>query len=289
MSLYAPPPAIKALSENDLFMSIVDYFKMTEEKRFFTWRSVVNSAYLGYSSAYLATKLKGLTGAIVVENRSSFRSRELSSQFRYYFERAGGKVKNIHTYDTDELDPGTLVQRISGDLGSGKTLLYLSDTWTASRDIVKGIRALGKGNIIIGTDEWGYTTFTPEIGESDPGECYFISPFNPFAAEAETFVEKYERVHHQLPGAAAALGYDTFMFIHESLNRTDQMTRDEFMRLIPHVSLSGATGRTEYGKGYDPLAKTVYAMKYTKDGLKLEAKLSVSPYRLEKAIFPEAE
>jgi branched-chain amino acid transport system substrate-binding protein len=287
MSLYAPPTSRGPSGEPDAFMPIVDYFRMTEERRFFAWRSLVNSAYLGYSSAYLAIKDKGLSRAVVVENPGSDRSRELAAQFEYYFEKGGGRISKTLRYDPSSDTEAALAQKVMSHLGGAPTLLFLTCRWEESDGVIRAIRAAGWKNVIIGPDEWGYGSVSPFMGKTDPGECYFISQFNPFEEKISGFVERFQRLHGSLPGSAAALGYDTFMFVHETLSRTDNLSKDEFIRLIPHVSYDGVTGRTEYGKGYDPLAKKVYVMRLGRDGLELKAKLSVSPYRLEKAIFPE--
>jgi len=190
----------------------------------------------------------------------------LSNYFIEAFKKLGGTVKQVF-YNTGDTD---FKNQISTALGYNSDAIYLTGYYLEVAPISKQARQEGFEGYIIAGDG----AEAPElvsIGGDYVDGVFLTSHYHPDGKPtkiAETFVKMYKEKYSKLPTAPAALGFDAYLVMLDSLERSLSENADSLNDLREKLALEirktkdfeGASGKITIDENGNA-KKTVYILK----------------------------
>jgi branched-chain amino acid transport system substrate-binding protein len=241
----------------------------------YVFRACFIDSFQGVVMAKFALKNLNVKTAVILEDSDSDYSKGLSENFVSTFKANGGLIKKILKYSQKD----TSFTAQLGDIRKIKPdVVFIPGFHQQVGVILREAKDLGitSKSIMLGGDGW----FTPELRSIAKGSEIggYISTH--YSTESEdpkvkAFVEAYTKKYKSIPSAHAALGYDSFNIILQSIQKvqteeSDKITEEDLSEKIT-VALSkikdfpGITGSITMDKNHNPI-KPAVILKYVKDG-----------------------
>lgn len=187
--------------------------------------------------------MKAKTAAIIRDVAQDY-SMGLADYFKKAFEAKGGKIvidTSYNTKDTDFKAQLTEVKKNNPDV------IFVPGYYNEAALILKQARGLGIKTPILGGDGWESEDLVKVAGKDALEGAYYSNHYAPDTkdAGAQGFITAFKKEYNgELPDAMAALGYDAFNVIIDSMKRAKgPLTREEVKNQITATKdFKGVTG-----------------------------------------------
>lgn len=207
---------------------------------------------------YAINELGAETAAIIQDVQQDY-----SVGLSTYFERAFAEEKGEDSiigkasYNTGDQD-------FTAQLTNMKTLnpdvIFAPGNYGESALLIKQARDLGMDTPILGGDTWESPDFLEIGGEAVEGAVYstHFTSEKPVTEASEVFLEEYKNKYDKDANAFAALGYDAYMVIMESIERAGSAESTDIRDAIAETDgFVGATGNITLDENGDAVKSAV--------------------------------
>jgi branched-chain amino acid transport system substrate-binding protein len=256
-------PMISPSSTNPKVTLVGDYI----------FRVCFTDPFQGYVGATFAREdLKAGTAAILVAQNSAY-SVGLAEYFTTDFEKAGGKVLTVQSYNPGDED---FTQRLTAIRSTGAEVIYIPGYYTDAAKIAVQARKLGITTPLVGGDGWDSEELVKNAGKAIEGSYFtnHIAPDSPIEI-LQDFRARYKDEYGGQPDALAALGYDAAKVMLSALKTTGGEGGAKLRDAIAAThDFQGATGKIAFNATRDAVKPAVVLT--IKDGQLVEAR-SVQP------------
>jgi branched-chain amino acid transport system substrate-binding protein len=198
-------------------------------------------------------ELEAKEAAVLYDVASAY-NKGIAEIFKQVFEEAGGQVVAFETYTTGEEDFGAQLTAIRD---SGASVLFLPNYYNEVPLQVRQARELGVEATIIGSDTWG------QLADKDIAEMEGLFFSTHYAADiasdvAQEFINKYKAAYGEVPDDVAALTYDAFGMLFQSIESQGKADPESIRNGLTTISqYEGVTGIMEYKGTGDPVKSAV--------------------------------
>ncbi len=175
----------------------------------------------GYAMAKFAYDDKGCRNIAVLFDQKQAYSVGLKETFEQAFIKLGGQITTTQSYsggDTDFSAQLTSIRETKPDA------VFIPGYYTEVGSIANQARRLGITVPLMGGDGWESPKLA-EIGGAAIEGCYYSNHYAPEddRPESKYFVEAYQKEYNTMPGALAALGYDSAMLLFDAMERAQSL------------------------------------------------------------------
>lgn len=174
--------------------------------------------------------------------------------YKKAIENAGGVVVAFETYTTGETDFSKQLQAIQN---SGANILFLPNYYNEVPEQIRQAKEMGLEMDFIGSDAW------VGIAKEDLPDLegsFFSTHYTPDTANeiAQSFIVAYEERYQETPDDVAALTYDAFNLLFQTITSLDEVTPESIRNgLAVTEAYTGVTGTMEYRGTGDPIKSAV--------------------------------
>jgi branched-chain amino acid transport system substrate-binding protein len=244
----AVPAAVVAESNNLLMISPWSTNpKLTEHKKYI-FRACFTDDFQGVVvAAFIVKKLNLRTAAVLFDVASEY-NKGIAEVFRTEFARAGGAVASFESYSTGDKDFTAQLSKIKA---SGAEVLFLPNYYNEVPLQVQQARQQGYKGCIVGSDSWGSEEIL-KLGGAIMDGLYFTTHYAPDMAtdKAKKFISDYVTRFGSKPDDVAALTYDAFGMLFESIKKAGRIEPEKVRDQLSVLSeFAGVTGTMKFTPG----------------------------------------
>jgi branched-chain amino acid transport system substrate-binding protein len=244
----AVPAAVVAESNSLLMISPWSTNpKLTEQKKYI-FRSCFTDDFQGVVVAAFILKKLALRKAAVLFDEASEYNKGIAEVFKAEFARAGGGVVAFESYSTGDKDFTAQLSKIKA---SGAEALFLPNYYNEVPLQVQQARQQGFSGQIVGSDSWGSEEIL-KLGGASMNGLYFTTHYAPDIAtdKAKKFIADYVARYGSKPDDVAALTYDAFGMLLESIKRAGTIEPEKVRGQLSELSeFAGVTGAMRFTPG----------------------------------------
>lgn len=213
--------------------------KLTADKKHI-FRACFTDDFQGVVVAAFVYKKLGLRRAAALFDVASEYNKGIASVFKKSFVKAGGSIAAFESYSTGDKDFTAQLSKIKA---SGADALFLPNYYNEVPLQVQQARQTGFAGPIVGSDSWGSEEIL-KLGKDLLNGLYFTTHYSADMAtdRAKKFIADYQARYGSRPDDVAALTYDSFGLLFESVRRA--RSRDAAKVLAELSSLSNFQGVT---------------------------------------------
>lgn len=230
-------------------------YKITRRRGYIS-RICYTDPLQGASMALFAKRnLKARTAIILDQERLEY-SHSLAYAFDKGFKYVKGKVIKKCFFKGKQKDFSNIIKEIKG---LKPDVVFISAYHQEAGAIICQARKAGIDCVFLGGDGWDNPLFYEKI-ENVKGEQFFCTHFYPFEERdsVKKFLENYIVEYKSIPGAMAALCYDTGLAIEYVLKKISKLSRRELRKKINSIkNLEGVTGKITMGRHRNPIKDAV--------------------------------
>jgi branched-chain amino acid transport system substrate-binding protein len=238
----------------------------------YIFRTCFIDSFQGVVMANFASKnLNGKT-AIILEDSDSDYSKGLSDNFASTFEKSGGKILKILKYSQKD----TTFTAQLGDVRKIKPdVVFIPGFHQQVGVILREAKDLQIKSKLLGGDGW----FTPELRAIAKGAEIGGYTSTHYATEShepkvKSFVDSYFKRYNASPSAHAALGYDSFNIVYQSIKKIKSDNSEKITEALSKVKdFNGITGSITMDKNHNPI-KPAVILEYVPNGYKFITSIS---------------
>jgi len=208
-------------------------------------------------------ELKAKKAAVLYDVASDY-NKGIAEFFKQTFEEAGGQVVAFETYTTGDKDFTAQLTKIKD---AAPDVIFLPNYYSEVPLQVQQAHRLGITTPFLGSDSWGSSELLSLCGADCEG--YYFSMH--YAADAATpvatkFIEGYKTKYGNTPDDVAALTYDAFGLLFQSLKDAGTVDREAVRNALAKIpKYEGVTGTMQFQEGSgDPIKSAVILV--IKDG-----------------------
>ncbi|MDD5368403.1 MAG: ABC transporter substrate-binding protein [Anaerolineaceae bacterium] len=208
-------------------------------------------------------QLKAKNAAVLYDVASEY-NKGIAEFFKQTFEENGGKVVSFETYTTGDKDFSAQLTKIKS---TNPDVIFLPNYYSEVPLQVQQAHQLGITVPFLGSDSWGSADLLKLCGKDCEG--YYFSTH--YAADAATpvatkFIQAYKAKYNSTPDDVAALTYDAFGLLWESLKSAGKVDRQAVRDALAKIpKFDGVTGTMQFKEGSgDPIKSAVILQ--VKDG-----------------------
>jgi branched-chain amino acid transport system substrate-binding protein len=208
-------------------------------------------------------ELKAKKAAVLYDVASDY-NKGIAEFFKQTFEEAGGQVVAFETYTTGDKDFTAQLTKIKD---AAPDVIFLPNYYSEVPLQVQQAHRLGITTPFLGSDSWGSSELLSLCGADCEG--YYFSTH--YAADAATpvatkFIEGYKTKYGNTPDDVAALTYDAFGLLFQSLKDAGTVDREAVRNALAKIpKYEGVTGTMQFQEGSgDPIKSAVILV--IKDG-----------------------
>jgi branched-chain amino acid transport system substrate-binding protein len=237
--------------------------KLTDKKKYI-FRACFTDDFQGVVVAALIRKKLGLKKAAVLFDIASEYNKGIAEVFKSSFVKAGGEVVAFESYSTGDKD---FTAQLSKIRSSGPEALFLPNYYNEAPLQIQQARRLGLSCPIVGSDSWGSEEIL-KLGGSEMNGLYFTAHYSPDMTtdKAKKFIADYRSRFGAKPDDVAALTYDSFCMLFESLKRAGSKQTKEVLEVLSKLSeFRGITGTMKFVPGSGSPVKSAVVI-LIKDG-----------------------
>ncbi|MBF0344487.1 MAG: ABC transporter substrate-binding protein [Nitrospirae bacterium] len=214
-------------------------------------------------ASFAIENLKAKTAAVLFDVAAEALKGQ-AEVFKKTFEQKGGRITAYETYSSGDRDFSAQLTKIKKD---APDVLFLPAYYSDVPLVVQQAHRLGLSMPFLGSDAWASSELTKLCGADCQG-YFFSSHYSPesTAEVSKNFVQAYTALYNQTPDDVAALTYDAFGILFQTLSKSAKVEPEAIRNaLATTTEYSGVTGNIKYAEGSgDPIKSAV--MLQIKDG-----------------------
>ncbi len=261
-SVVAIPAAAVAEEAGIPMISSSSTHPETTQGKTFVFRVAFIDSFQGWVLAKFAREELQATRAAVLYNRDTDYSSSLATIFQESFENLGGQVVALESYSTNANANATIDWKPQlAVLAKHQPEVIILPNYE-DKVVVQAelIRTQGITATLIGADAWSY--IEPEdFALPALDEAYYSAHWSPDIASktAQAFMGAYYDAYNSIPLENAALTYDAFGLLFQTIQSEQQATPQAIRDGLHAVDIySGVTGTIEYSEETgDPIRSVV--------------------------------
>ncbi len=229
----------------------------TNASKKYVFRACFIDPFQGGVLAKFALDNLKLKKAAVLYDVASEYNKGIAEIFKDIYEKNGGQIVAFETYTTNDKDFSSQLTKIKK---AGPDMIFLPNYYSEVPLQIQQAKRLGLNVPFIGSDSWGSEELLKLCGKDCEG-YYFSTHYAADAAGDVTkkFIAAYKARYNTTPDDVAALTYDSFGLLFQSIKTAGkndrQAVRDALAR-IPQYE--GVTGNMQFKEGSgDPVKSAV--------------------------------
>jgi branched-chain amino acid transport system substrate-binding protein len=229
----------------------------TDKPKSFVFRACFIDPFQGRVVAKFALEnLKAKKAAVLYDVASDY-NKGIAEYFKTTFEQNGGQVVAFETYTTNDKDFSGQLTKIKK---AGPDVIFLPNYYSEVPLQIQQAKRLGITVPFLGSDSWGSAELLKLCGKECEG--YYFSTH--YAADAATpvaarFIQAYQARYNAVPDDVAALTYDAFQLLLQSIKLAGSLDRQAVRDALAKVpKYDGVTGVMQFKEGSgDPVKGAV--------------------------------
>lgn len=210
----------------------------------------------GVVAKFALEKLKAKKAAVLYDVASEY-NKGIAEVFKQNYEKLGGKIVAFETYTTNDKDFSAQLTKIKD---AKPDVIFLPNYYSEVPLQVQQAKRLGITVPFIGSDSWGDPELL-KLGGADLNGYYFSTHYAPdnAAPVAKKFIDDYEKAYGQKPSDVAALTYDAFGLLFNSIKAAGKADREAIRASLSTLpSYKGVTGDMKFqADSRDPIKSAV--------------------------------
>jgi branched-chain amino acid transport system substrate-binding protein len=221
--------------------------KLTQGKKYI-YRACFTDDFQGVVVASFILKKLNIHKAAVLYDVTSEYNKGISEVFKAEFLKAGGQITAYESYSTGDKDFSAQAAKIKA---SGAEALFLPNYYNEVPLQVQQARGQGFTGIIVGSDSWGSEELL-KLGKDMMEGMYFTTHYAPDIAtpKARKFITDYQGRFGSKPDDVAALTYDSFGMLFESISKAGSCEPEKVLAQLSKLSeFNGVTGTMKFTPG----------------------------------------
>jgi branched-chain amino acid transport system substrate-binding protein len=256
----AVPAAVVAESNKLLMISPWSTNPKLTENRPHIFRACFTDDFQGVVVAALVYKRLGFSKAAVLFDMASEYNKGIAEVFKNEFTRAGGTLAAFESYSTGDKDFTAQLSKIKA---SGAEVLFLPNYYNEVPLQIQQARSQGYTGAIVGSDSWGSEEIL-QLGKGLLEGLYFTTHYASDMATptAKKFIADYQAKFGARPDDVAALTFDAFGLLFESIKQADSDDPAKVLSRLSSLSqFSGVTGTMRFTPGSGSPTKSAVVIK----------------------------
>ncbi|MCC8999135.1 MAG: ABC transporter substrate-binding protein [Candidatus Contendobacter sp.] len=210
----------------------------------------------GVLAKFALEKLKAKKAAVLYDVASDY-NKGIAEVFKTNYEKLGGKIVAFETYTTNDKDFSAQLTKIKD---AKPDVIFLPNYYSEVPLQVQQAKRLGITTPFIGSDSWGSAELL-KLGGADLNGYYFSTHYaaDNAAPVAKKFITDYEKAYGAKPDDVAALTYDAFGLLFNSIKRAGKADREAIRAALSTLpSYKGVTGDMKFqADSRDPIKSAV--------------------------------
>jgi branched-chain amino acid transport system substrate-binding protein len=210
----------------------------------------------GVLAKFALENLKAKKAAVLYDVASEY-NKGIAEVFKKVFEESGGKIVAFETYTTNDKDFSAQLTKIKS---ASPDMVFLPNYYSEVPLQIQQAKRLGLKVPFLGSDSWGSAELVKLCGQDCEG--YYFSTH--YAADAATpatkkFIESYQAKYGVVPDDVAALTYDSFGLLWQSIRDAGVAERGKIRDALAKIpKYDGVTGSMKFQEGSgDPVKSAV--------------------------------
>jgi branched-chain amino acid transport system substrate-binding protein len=244
----AVPAAIVAESNKLIMISPWSTIPKLTEKKKYIYRSCFTDDFQGVVvSSFIFNKLKARKAAVLFDVASEY-NKGIAEVFKAEFVKAGGAITAFESYTTGDKDFTSQILKIKA---SGAKVLFLPNYYNEVPLQIQQARQQGFNGLIVGSDSWGSDEIL-KLGKNMMNGLYFTTHYATDIAteKAKKFIANYEARYGAKPDDVAALTYDAFGILFESIKKAESRQPEKVLASMSTLAdFQGVTGTMKFSAG----------------------------------------
>jgi len=217
----------------------------------------------GVVAKFTLNDLKLKKAAVLYDVASEY-NKGIAEIFKEVYEKNGGKIVAFETYTTNDKDFSSQLTKIKQ---AAPEIIFLPNYYSEVPLQIQQAKRLGITVPFIGSDSWGSEELLKLCGQDCEG-YYFSTHYAADSASDTTkkFITSYKAKYGSTPDDVAALTYDSFGLLWQSLKtagKNDRQAVRDALAKIPQFE--GVTGNMQFQEGSGDPIKSAVILKI-KDG-----------------------
>lgn len=260
----AIPAAVVAESNGLLMISPWSTNPKLTEGRKHIFRACFTDDFQGVVVAAFVQKKLGLRKAAVLFDVTSEYNKGIAEVFKAEFAKIGGEVTAFESYSTGDKDFSAQLSKIKA---SNAEALFLPNYYNEVPLQVQQARQQGFTGMIVGSDSWGSSEIL-KLGKGLLNGLFFTTHYAPDMAteKAKRFIADYEAKYGSKPDDVAALTYDSFGMLFESIRKANSRDPGKILAQLSNLSeFQGVTGIMKFNPGSGSPSKSAVVIQIKDD------------------------
>lgn len=244
----AIPAAVVAESNRLLMISPWSTNPKLTEGKTHIFRACFTDDFQGVVVSAFVIKKLNLHAAAVLFDMASEYNKGIAEVFKAEFTKAGGTIGAFESYSTGDKDFSAQLSKIKA---SGAEVLFLPNYYNEVPLQIQQARQQGFTGAIVGSDSWGSEEIL-KLGKDIMNGCFFTTHYAPDIAteKAKKFIADYQARYGSKPDDVAALTYDSFGMLLESIRKAASKDPDKVLAQLSTLSeFTGVTGTMKFTPG----------------------------------------
>ena len=229
----------------------------TNQPKKYVFRACFIDPFQGRVVAKFALDNLKTTKAAVLYDVASDYNKGIAEYFKQTYEANGGTVVAFETYTTGDKDFSAQLTKIKD---AGPEVIFLPNYYSEVPLQIQQAHRLGINVPFLGSDSWGSAELITLCGNECEG-YYFSTHYAADAAtpQATKFIEAYKAAYGSTPDDVAALTYDAFGLLWQSLQSAGKVDREAVRNALASIpKYEGVTGNMQFQEGSgDPIKSAV--------------------------------
>lgn len=249
--------------------------KLTVNREYLSRVCFIDS-FQGGVMAEFAIKELGLKKSAIAYDKASDYSVGLASSFRETFQKLGGRMVAEENFTAGDTDFSALISRIAA---AEPQCVFIPAYYNEVGTMLKQARGTWDKFALLGGDGWDSPDLYKLASQTRSGN-YMTSHFAPDDKDelVQNFVKKYTQRYNKMPGAMAALGYDSGYMVYQALKLVNRVTPEEIKNAInTRLDFQGVTGRIKMNPERN-VEKEIVILEVTPTGSKFKTKIPYKKY-----------
>ena len=210
----------------------------------------------GVLAKFALENLKAKKAAVLYDVASDY-NKGIAEVFKTNYEKLGGKIVAFETYTTNDKDFSAQLTKIKD---AKPDVIFLPNYYSEVPLQVQQAKRLGITTPFIGSDSWGSAELL-KLGGAELNGYYFSTHYaaDNAAPVAKKFITDYEKAYGAKPDDVAALTYDAFGLLFNSIKAAGKADREAIRASLSTLpSYKGVTGDMKFqADSRDPIKSAV--------------------------------
>lgn len=213
---------------------------------------------------FASENLKAKTAAVIRDVKQDY-SMGLADYFIKAFKAKGGQIVTDTSFQSGESDFRAQLTEVKA---KNPDVIFVPGYYGDVALITQQARKLGLKQPMLGGDGWESPDLLKVAGKAALENTYYSNHYAPDTtdAAAQAFIAAFEKKYNVRPDAMAALGFDAFNVLMDSLKRAKNLTREDVKNAIAETKdVKGVTGNITLDKDRNPV-KSAVVLKFDNSG-----------------------